>query len=33
MPDIEALVKAKLGEDTRFSARVNGVAGFWVSHQ
>ncbi|MNM00838.1 Osmolarity sensor protein EnvZ [compost metagenome] len=31
MPDIEALVKAKLGEDTRFSARVNGVAGFWVS--
>ncbi|OBV40797.1 sensor histidine kinase [Janthinobacterium psychrotolerans] len=31
MPDIEALVKAKLGRDTRFSARVNGVAGFWVS--
>ena len=31
MPDIEALVKAKLGSDTRFSARVNGVAGFWVS--
>ena len=31
MPDIEALVKAKLGHDTRFSARVNGVAGFWVS--
>ena len=31
MPDIEALVKAKLGKDTRFSARVNGVAGFWVS--
>ncbi len=31
MPDIEALVKAKLGQDTRFSARVNGVAGFWVS--
>ena len=31
MPDIEALVKAKLGNDTRFSARVNGVAGFWVS--
>ncbi|MET3131203.1 two-component system osmolarity sensor histidine kinase EnvZ [Oxalobacteraceae bacterium GrIS 1.11] len=31
MPDIVALVKDKLGEDTRFSARVNGVAGFWVS--
>lgn len=31
MPDIEALVKAKLGADTRFSARVNGIAGFWVS--
>ena len=31
MPDIQKLVKAKLGEDTRFSARVNGVAGFWVS--
>lgn len=31
MPDIVALVKAKLGDDTRFSARVNGVAGFWVS--
>ena len=31
MPEIEAQVKAKLGKDTRFSARVNGVAGFWVS--
>ena len=31
MPDIEAIVKARLGADTRFSARVNGVAGFWVS--
>jgi len=31
MDDIQALVKAKLGSDTRFSARVNGVAGFWVS--
>jgi two-component system osmolarity sensor histidine kinase EnvZ len=31
MPDIEKLVKAKLGEDTRFSAKVNGVSGFWVS--
>ncbi|WP_317203009.1 sensor histidine kinase [Janthinobacterium sp.] len=31
MPDIVALVKDKLGDETRFSARVNGVAGFWVS--
>lgn len=31
MPDIEKLVKAKLGKDTRFSARVNGMRGFWVS--
>ena len=31
MPDIQKLVKAKLGEDTRFSAKVNGVSGFWVS--
>ncbi|HEX8602486.1 MAG TPA: ATP-binding protein [Pseudoduganella sp.] len=31
MPDIEQLVKAKLGKDTRFSARVNGMRGFWVS--
>lgn len=31
MPDIEAIVKARLGADTRFSARVNGVGGFWVS--
>ncbi|AKU20304.1 sensor histidine kinase [Massilia sp. NR 4-1] len=31
MPDIEALVKAKLGADTRFSSSVNGVSGFWVS--
>src|SRR5476651_270982 len=31
MPDIEALVKAKLGPQTRFSSEVNGVAGFWVS--
>ncbi|MBB5366957.1 MULTISPECIES: sensor histidine kinase [unclassified Janthinobacterium] len=31
MPEIETLVKAKLGKDTRFSARVNGVAGFWIS--
>ena len=31
IPDVEAIVKAKLGSDTRFSGRVNGVAGFWVS--
>jgi two-component system osmolarity sensor histidine kinase EnvZ len=31
MPDIEKLVKAKLGAETRFSSKVNGVAGFWVS--
>ncbi|NRR29823.1 HAMP domain-containing protein [Oxalobacteraceae bacterium] len=31
MPDITALVKAKLGADTRFSSEVNGVPGFWVS--
>ncbi|MES2264042.1 MAG: ATP-binding protein [Pseudomonadota bacterium] len=31
MPDIEALVKAKLGKDTRFSRKVNGMPGFWVS--
>ena len=31
MDDIERLVKEKLGSDTRFSARVNGAAGFWVS--
>jgi two-component system osmolarity sensor histidine kinase EnvZ len=31
MPEIEAIVKDKLGADTRFSSRVNGVSGFWVS--
>jgi two-component system osmolarity sensor histidine kinase EnvZ len=31
MPDIEMLVRAKLGQDTRFSSKVNGVPGFWVS--
>ncbi|MES2758786.1 MAG: ATP-binding protein [Pseudomonadota bacterium] len=31
MPEIEASVKEKLGADTRFSSRVNGVAGFWIS--
>src|SRR5579862_8372076 len=31
MSDIDALVKSKLGANTRFSSEVNGVAGFWVS--
>nr|WP_307728486.1 ATP-binding protein [Massilia solisilvae] len=31
MAEIAALVREKLGEDTRFSRRVNGVAGFWIS--
>ena len=31
MPEIEALVKQKLGAETRFSSRVNGVPGFWIS--
>jgi two-component system osmolarity sensor histidine kinase EnvZ len=31
MPLIESIVKAHLGADTRFSARVNGMGGFWVS--
>ncbi len=31
MADIEKLVKDRLGPDTRFSSRVNGSAGFWIS--
>jgi two-component system osmolarity sensor histidine kinase EnvZ len=31
MPEIAALVREKLGADTRFSSRVNGAAGFWIS--
>ena len=31
MPDIAAAVREKLGQDTRFSSRVNGMAGFWIS--
>lgn len=31
MADIEKIVKDRLGPDTRFSARVNGSAGFWIS--
>ena len=30
MPEIEALIKQKLGKDTRFSANVNGSTGFWL---
>ncbi|QJE03401.1 HAMP domain-containing protein [Massilia forsythiae] len=31
MPEIAAIVRAKLGQDTRFSRRVNDMPGFWVS--
>ena len=31
MPEIAALVKAKLGPATRFSSRVNSMPGFWIS--
>ena len=31
MPEIEALIKSKLGAGTRFSSRVNGVSGFWIT--
>jgi two-component system osmolarity sensor histidine kinase EnvZ len=31
MPEIAAIVREKLGKDTRFSRRVNDIAGFWVS--
>ena len=30
-PEIAAIVRAKLGPDTRFSRRVNDLPGFWVS--
>jgi two-component system, OmpR family, osmolarity sensor histidine kinase EnvZ len=30
-PEIAAIVRAKLGPDTRFSRRVNDMPGFWVS--
>ncbi len=30
-PVMEADVRARLGEDTRFAGKVNDVAGFWVS--
>jgi two-component system osmolarity sensor histidine kinase EnvZ len=31
MPEIAAMVRERLGADTRFSSRVNGMAGFWLS--
>lgn len=31
MPEIAAIVREKLGKNTRFSSSVNGVAGFWIS--
>jgi two-component system osmolarity sensor histidine kinase EnvZ len=31
MPEIAARVRAKLGQDTRFSRRVNDMPGFWMS--
>lgn len=31
MPVLEAHVKARLGNDTKFAGKVNDVAGFWVS--
>jgi two-component system osmolarity sensor histidine kinase EnvZ len=31
MPELQANVRDRLGNDTQFAARVNDVAGFWVS--
>ncbi len=31
MPVLEANVKARLGDETKFAGKVNDVAGFWVS--
>ncbi|WP_292933789.1 ATP-binding protein [Noviherbaspirillum sp.] len=31
MPVLEANVKARLGNDTKFAGKVNDVAGFWIS--
>lgn len=31
MPAIQASVRARLGNDTKFAGRVNDIAGFWVS--
>ena len=33
MPELQAIVREKLGPDTLFSRRVNGISGFWVSFQ
>ncbi|AIY42021.1 Osmolarity sensory histidine kinase EnvZ [Collimonas arenae] len=31
MPDVEKEIRSKLGNQTRFSSRVNDISGFWVS--
>ncbi|MEO6919641.1 MAG: ATP-binding protein [Collimonas sp.] len=31
MPDLEKEVRSKLGNQTRFSSKVNDISGFWVS--
>lgn len=33
MSEVRTAVRNRLGADTRFASRVNGVAGFWVSFQ
>jgi len=33
MPELQRIVRAKLGKATVFSRRVNGLEGFWVSFQ
>ena len=33
MPELQRIVRAKLGANTIFSRRVNGIDGFWVSFQ
>lgn len=33
MPELQRIVRAKLGAGTIFSRRVNGIDGFWVSFQ
>ncbi len=33
MPELERIVRSKLGAGTIFSRRVNGIDGFWVSFQ
>ena len=31
MPEVETVIRANLGKQTKFSARVNDIGGFWVS--